>query len=755
MKIILYSFVLLILAGTICASINPAFNSEYRQSEQVFDTGSIAVIHVTMSASDLSDMLSDVWSDEYRYCDIVYSNRFIAEAVPNVGIRLRGNTSRTAARKSYKLSFNEFYPGRTFLGLRKINMNGEHNDPSIMRSALCWSRFREMRMPASRTGFVLLYINNTLFGLFVNVEEIDDEFLQAQFGSANGNLFKCLYQGAPADLTYRSDGRYDLVGGGETYQLRTNEESNDFADLAYFIDVINNTHDTNFAEAIETVLNVELFVRWMAIDALCGSWDDYRYNANNFFLYNDPFEKRFCFIPYDYDNTLGIDWVNRDWATRDLNDWDSHGNPRPLSNRILAIPRWRRMYNQYLADFSAGSFNTGIMTQTAVALKTEIQSAAELSYAHVPQDWGFDITDFNESLTTPATYKGGGPAGHVTYGILPYVEARNASLPAQLDSIIIGLNEAAVSNTSGITDNDGRSAPWLELYNPSFNAVSLSGLYLTGSLSTPHAWALPDTNVPARGYILLWMDGHPERGNMHSPFTVTTNSSIYLINDSDEIDRLTIPSILPQYSYGRYIDWQNYERPFVVPTPGEKNLLAPLPAPAILVNEFLADNDTIITNPADGNFDDWVELVNPGMETVQLRGTFISDSSAQPLKWYIIEPVELAPGEHLIIWADSHPEYGNLHAGFRLNKSREEIRVTGSSSNAVVDYIPYRQQTADISSGRFPDASGGPSNMTVFASMKPTPGQTNIPEPVFLISLSILIFLILNAQGIESKSDKT
>jgi len=334
------------------------------------------------------------------------------------------------------------------------------------------------------------------------------------------------------------------------------------------------------------------------------------------------------------------------------------------------------------------------------------------------------------------------------------VETRNASLPAQLDSIIIGLNEMAVSNTSGITDNDGRSAPWLELYNPSFNAVSLSGLYLTGTLSTPHTWALPDTNISARGYILLWMDGHPEWGSMHSPFTVTTNSTIYLINGTDEIDRLTLPSIAPQYSYGRYIDWQSYERPFAVPTPGEANRLVPLPAPAILVNEFLADNDTIITNPADGNFDDWVELVNPGMEPVQLRGAFLSDSSAQPLKWYIIEPVELAPGEHLIIWADSHPEYGNLHAAFRLSKSGEEIEVTGSSSNVVVDYILYGQQTGDISSGRFPDAAGGPSNMTVFIPMKPTPGYSNIPEPGFVMVLTILIFLILKAQGIESKSGK-
>jgi hypothetical protein len=124
-----------------------------------------------------------------------------------------------------------------------------------------------------------------------------------------------------------------------------------------------------------------------------------------------------------------------------------------------------------------------------------------------------------------------------------------------------------------------------------------------------------------------------------------------------------------------------------------------------------------------------VELVNPGTEPVQLRGTFLSDSSVTPLNWYIIEPVELTPGAHLIIWADGQPEYGNLHAAFKLSKSGEEIHLTGSGSNTVIDYVLYGQQVGDISHGRFPDAFGGPSNITAFIPMEPTPGNTNVPEP--------------------------
>ena len=61
-----------------------------------------------------------------------------------VGFRLRGNTSRYAQKKSFKVSMNTF-SNLKFLGLEKLNLNGEHNDPSIIRSKLCWDIFRDFK----------------------------------------------------------------------------------------------------------------------------------------------------------------------------------------------------------------------------------------------------------------------------------------------------------------------------------------------------------------------------------------------------------------------------------------------------------------------------------------------------------------------------------------------------------------------------------------------------------------------------------
>ncbi len=744
------TLVALLCCSVVALAVNdPHDNADYRDAAAVLDTGSVAVVRVTMAAADLSSMLTDVDSDLYYPCSIQFSNRLVAlETVTNVGIRLRGNTSRYATKKSYKLSFNEYVPGREFHGLRKLNLNGEHNDPSIMRSSLCWPQFGAARLPHSRAAHAELYINNQLFGLFANIENIDDEFLQAWFGSDAGNLFKCLYLGEPADLTNRADGRYDLVGGGKTYVLETNEASNDFRDLAQFIAIVNTSAMADLPAALEPLFNVEDFLRWMAVSALCGSWDDYRYNANNYFLYHDPVSGRFQFIPYDYDNTLGISWAGVNWATRNLNSWDSSGN-RPLSKRILQVPRYRRRYNQLLADTAAGAFAFSNVSARAVALKALIQSAAQRDYASVAHDYAFDLADFNAALTTPAAYS---TANHVTWGVLPYTSTRVARVESQLDAAICCLNEVLRSNIASVVDESGRHSAWLELYNPRGVAVSLGGLHVTDDPAQPTKWALPATNVPARGFLLLWLDGHPERGALHAPFGVGAAPFLQLRQyTTNVIDQLQAPALAADMSYGMYLDYGSAARVFLVPTPRAENRVLPTPAPALLINEFQADNATTITNPATGSCDDWLELWNAGETAANLLDLYLSDNAASPTKWRCPDSLVIEPGQHLLLWADGEPTFGPRHLSFKLSAGGEEILLVASDGTNVLDAVQFGAQAEDVSSGRYPDGAGGARSNAAFCSMTPTPATANAPEPAAaLLRFAALILLRVPRLGADA-----
>ena len=99
-----------------------------------------------------------------------------------------------------------------------------------------------------------------------------------------------------------------VVNGRRPCDLQTKQEGDDYSDLACFIDVLNNTPDADFPCAIEEVFNVADLLEQLALHVLKANWDNYSVNKNNYFLYNNPQTGLFEYIPYDLDNTWGINW---------------------------------------------------------------------------------------------------------------------------------------------------------------------------------------------------------------------------------------------------------------------------------------------------------------------------------------------------------------------------------------------------------------------------------------------------------------
>ena len=203
----------------------------------------------------------------------------MTDTLENVGFRLRGNTSRSARKKSFKLDINAFVPGRKFYGVSKINLNGQHNDPTSARSKICADLADWIGIPSMRTNHVELYINGEYFGLYTNVEHIDQNYAKKRFGNKNGNLYKCLY---PADLNYKGDNPdlyKEIIYGRRNYELKSNTKEDDYSDFAKFVRTLNLTSDANFACEIEKVFNVDSYLKAIIFDVLTGNWDGPIYNT--------------------------------------------------------------------------------------------------------------------------------------------------------------------------------------------------------------------------------------------------------------------------------------------------------------------------------------------------------------------------------------------------------------------------------------------------------------------------------------------
>jgi hypothetical protein len=114
------------------------------------------------------------------------------------------------------------------------------------------------------------------------------------------------------------------------------------------------------ADFIETHFDVDLFLRYLAMGIYINNLDDYRFLANNYYLYFNT-NGKLEFIPYDFDISLGTNWhgdmeyeefINQDiFHTKNLPEAWGDSSPRPLIDKVLAVEKYREKYLTYLKEY--------------------------------------------------------------------------------------------------------------------------------------------------------------------------------------------------------------------------------------------------------------------------------------------------------------------------------------------------------------------------------------------------------------------
>ncbi len=659
--------------------------SQIDDSWQVYDDSSLARIEVTIAPDDLSWILAHAESDSEFLASCHFQNRLIDEQVDSIGFRLRGNTSRESAKKSFKISFNTFIRGRQFHGLDKLNLNGEHNDPSIIRSKLCFDLYRDIGRVASRASHARLYINNRYQGLYISVEHIDDEFLSKRFSDDSGPLWKCLY---PADLTYKGNNPQLYAAltdnGRPVYELTANETTTDFQPLARLIRVLNLT-STALPDSLETLLDVPGVLQYLAINTLVGSWDDYRSLMNNYYLYYEPSTARFTLIPYDYDNTFGVDWFGIDWSAADPYNFPKIASgSRPLAERLLAYGPWRDLYTHFLHFYRTRVFDLA-RQEARIDRQQALTRTAALEDDFRTLDYRFTAEDWSNSYTA-----GSYSNQHVKFGLKAFINRRSASLPGQLRYTGAGPIVYRLAVVPPVPAA-GDSIPIEAACFAGAGLAQATLLFTPAGAAAPQLYPMQRRPLPGTTRVEeadRWIGVLP-------PLTAGSGGSLRIrLLDSLQVERI--------YPLGRPVQLQ---------APGGA-------VSGVRLNEFMAENSRAAADPA-GEYDDWIELYNPGPEALSLDGLYLSDKRDRLTKWRISQGGMVAPGGCLIIWCDEQTEQGPLHTNFKLSTGGEFIALTGSDGVTVLDSLSFGPQSRDLALGRWPDGSGGWQRMT------PSPGAPN------------------------------
>src|SRR5262245_14380668 len=82
-----------------------------------------------------------------------------------------------------------------------------------------------------------------------------------------------------------------------------------------------------------------------------------------------------------------------------------------------------------------------------------------------------------------------------------------ASTPLVRAAETVTISEFLASNTSGLRDEDNTYGDWIELYNSGTTNVNLDGWFLTDAAGNLTKWRIPNTNILAGGFLVIFADG--------------------------------------------------------------------------------------------------------------------------------------------------------------------------------------------------------------------------------------------------------
>jgi len=310
--------------------------------DQLFDNSIIHEIKIVSLFENLRDTLESNYMmsfgmNQFQIRDIPYAPaKLIVDGIilDTLGIRYKGfNSWWHSVKKPIKIDLNRYKSGQEYDGLKKFNLHNGSGDPTFIRENIDYKILRSLGIKAPRTSYAKVFVDTSYIGLYRVVEQIDNTFLDVNFGNHNGNLYVQEAIGT-AGFSMRWEG-----SNQETYyksiSLENHQKENDWSEFIHFLDVLNNTSDKQFRDSILSVFDVDEYLQILAFDIAVNNLDYYGNSGRNFYLYSH--DDQFHWIPWDYN----LSWREGEGPLV----IDASDSP-VLIKRILQVPEFQDAFLQ-------------------------------------------------------------------------------------------------------------------------------------------------------------------------------------------------------------------------------------------------------------------------------------------------------------------------------------------------------------------------------------------------------------------------
>jgi hypothetical protein len=269
--------------------------------EPLYDVSTLRTIFLTFENADWEQELA-----AFNNTDVEVPATVVVDGrtYKDVGVHFRGASSFMMVPEGLKRSLNltfDFVDGKQDLyGYRTLNLLNANGDPTFVRGVL-YSDIARAYIPAPKTNLVRVVINGESWGIYVNAQQFNRDFLRDFFKTGKGARWKV--PGSPngrGGMEYLGD---DPAAYKRIYEIRTKDDPKAWADLIAMFKVLDQTPPDRLEAALSPRLDIDGVLKFLAIEMALVNSDGYWTRASDYNLYQDA-SGTFHVIPHDMNEAL-------------------------------------------------------------------------------------------------------------------------------------------------------------------------------------------------------------------------------------------------------------------------------------------------------------------------------------------------------------------------------------------------------------------------------------------------------------------
>lgn len=380
-------------------------------AQDLYDTTQLRTINLQFHDADWLTRLRNNYASQ----TLILADMTIADVtLPNVGVRIRGNTSYTALpsdslKFSLKIELDFVDANQELWGYEELNLNNGFRDPTFMRE-VTFNNYVAQFVPNPRANHVLLTLNGENWGVYNNIQHTDKRMYRRYFENADGMRVLCANQPNGPGLRYNGTSQ-------SSYAIYEIQQTGGLADplgaLITVTDALTNYPVSNLP-AIDAVFAIDPSTWAVVMENFLTDDDSYVNKGCDFLVYRDPLDARTHLTPRDANETF----TQPTWTvTRNFTQ-----TTKPFLNRVLSAPEPRqRFFAHYRVarrNMNMAYFGPIFDAQRAL-IDAAVQADPKKLYSYT-----LFQQNFTQSVNMPISGLGGG----TIVGLQPFVEQRASFL---------------------------------------------------------------------------------------------------------------------------------------------------------------------------------------------------------------------------------------------------------------------------------------------------------------------------------------